>query len=416
MPTIRDQIASLRTAAIEAGIVLPMAKLSDALALCLFNRPYSAVIAAEQAGTPPVADPSRARTVEVASRYRIAADCLAKIVLPVTVAESVPLERDEAPAIRVIDPGWDEIVPLYCKYDRQNQAQRAFLEIDPESEPPTLSAGYSGEIGNAIPFAVWHNRLLRYRLPSAISGSALRELMAADGEVMALARRIVDGYEVHWDGSNHKGRLDRDATDASERLDEMLRNLDETAVCGYVTSACDWLDRDDLDSVWPAGKTIREAETGIEENAAQERVYIDDDVELVLAHMAREALEDDPEGCHAQILDWGLADGCVTIQIDDLETFEEMLETLLPLDNPDYIDDEAIGRGINAAKASLASAGVTPGTAWAAVIKADSGDEHDAAAAAAWRAAELAAARATLPASVPVDRIQRVKLIIRSPE
>lgn len=55
--------------------------------------------------------------------------------------------------------------PLYHQYPQQSQPQPAYIEI---TEDGDVSAGYSGEIGGAVPMAVWHHRTLRVPVHAAM--------------------------------------------------------------------------------------------------------------------------------------------------------------------------------------------------------------------------------------------------------
>ena len=105
---------------------------------------------------------------------------------------------------------------LHVRYPRQSDAQDCYVEIDTRGEG-RLSASANGEIGNAIPFAVYHGLVLRFSIP-ALRGEAANVLLA---EIAPLAERVVAGASEEWDGSNHVGRLDADATEASEEIERL---------------------------------------------------------------------------------------------------------------------------------------------------------------------------------------------------
>lgn len=105
--------------------------------------------------------------------------------------------------------------PLYHHYDREINAQPAYLELD---EDGTVCVDYSGEIGNAITSDVWHGRTLRYPVNPALSQSGIDRLIDA---AMPLLERVYAGHDVEWDGSNFVGRMTDDAAAASEKLERL---------------------------------------------------------------------------------------------------------------------------------------------------------------------------------------------------
>ena len=95
-----------------------------------------------------------------------------------------------------------------CRYQGQFYHQPAYLELDPESK--TLTAGYSGEIGNAIPMAVYHGTVLRFTIPPMTKLRDVRSLMTWIAPACA---RLVDSYDEKWDGHNFYGVWDNDILD-----------------------------------------------------------------------------------------------------------------------------------------------------------------------------------------------------------
>jgi len=127
--------------------------------------------------------------------------------------------------ITINRPSSTDRSPLYHKYPQQTNPQGAYIEIDCENE--SVRAYWNGEIGNAIPFSVYHGHDRRYGVPGTLHGMAITRLFE-DPEFVALCQRIVDGYESHWDGNNHVARLDDDAREAEQELESMLeRYFDE---------------------------------------------------------------------------------------------------------------------------------------------------------------------------------------------
>lgn len=101
---------------------------------------------------------------------------------------------------------------LHHHYQGQTGPQDCFVELD--CEDGELRADWNAEIGNAVPFSVWHNRKLRWAIP-ALRSSAADELLE---RIEPLAERILAGYRSEWDGSNHVGRFTQDADEATEAV------------------------------------------------------------------------------------------------------------------------------------------------------------------------------------------------------
>ena len=79
---------------------------------------------------------------------------------------------------------------LYTRYPGQSAAQSCHVELD--AERGTLSAASNPEIGNAVPMAVHHGRVLRWQI-QPLRADAANALLA---EIAPLAERVVAGYEV----------------------------------------------------------------------------------------------------------------------------------------------------------------------------------------------------------------------------
>jgi len=125
---------------------------------------------------------------------------------------------------------------LYCRYQGQTAPQPCYVELDCESG--TLTAAYNGEIGNAVPMPVWHNRCLRWPIPALREGAAIELLK----EILPLAERVVAGYESVWDGNNHVGEYTDDAQDAQGEIGLACdATCDDTDTHLQVWEAGDWL-------------------------------------------------------------------------------------------------------------------------------------------------------------------------------
>jgi len=131
----------------------------------------------------------------------------------------------------------DDNVPLYYRYACQADCQDAYVELDVESEE--LTADYDGEIGNAVPSSVWHNRVLRFPCSPYLSVSDLEDLL---DKVLPLAQIVCDNAEIEWDGSNHVGVFNAKADSAMEKI-RVLCEETKTEVHN-VYNALDWIAAD----------------------------------------------------------------------------------------------------------------------------------------------------------------------------
>ena len=124
---------------------------------------------------------------------------------------------------------------LHCHYDRQTQQQECYIALNCREK--ILTASYNGEIGNAIPFSVFHGHIRRYGIPCVIADAA-NELM---DEILPLAQRIVDGYESRWDGNNMVAALSHDAKLAEANMEKIIDDYEadeHTGICEW--DASEW--------------------------------------------------------------------------------------------------------------------------------------------------------------------------------
>lgn len=178
-----------------------------------------------------------------------------------------------------------EKCPLYARYPQQYNTQPAYVEINPTAR--TISADYSGEIGNAVPMSVWHGRIIRISVPAEIHGPSLAEYLQLP-ETVAQLEQICDGYDERWDGSNHIGRLTEDAHAVAEQLE---RDIAEDVMVCEVAEVGDWLfSSNRLDAIWEPHMTIEQAVAECEASA-EENWFIDGDIEEALIDQARICVE-----------------------------------------------------------------------------------------------------------------------------
>ena len=176
--------------------------------------------------------------------------------------------------IKITYPEGTPLHPLYYQYDGQTNVQPAYVELDLTADPPTLSAGYSGEIGGGVPMAVWHNRCLRWAVMPNLTAAEIRTLLDT---LAPLAERVANGYEDAWDGSNTLGRFSEDAEYARYRAACACRDV--LTESGGVWDASDWLNA--------LGRAGTIADYGIT------ALSTDDDLEEIGKQMEGEALDQD---------------------------------------------------------------------------------------------------------------------------
>ena len=101
-------------------------------------------------------------------------------------------------------------LPLRCdqyryRYPGQFRSQQAYIELDPEDK--TLRCDWNGEIGNAVPFSVYHRRILRFPFNSEMKLKDVRACMKA---IAPLCVKLIATYDTDWNGSNLVGKFDYD--------------------------------------------------------------------------------------------------------------------------------------------------------------------------------------------------------------
>ena len=130
---------------------------------------------------------------------------------------------DEAKGDKLTVDGLTVYLPMsraayFHWYEGQCSPQGAYLELDPDDK--SLIADWNGEIGNAIPFDVYHGRRMRYGFSPS---TPLQEVRAFMEEIAPLAVRVIAGYSEDYDGNgNLVGRLNEDARDAEDEILDIL--------------------------------------------------------------------------------------------------------------------------------------------------------------------------------------------------
>ena len=124
------------------------------------------------------------------------------------------------------------VTELHKQYSGQSNPQPIFIELDCKSG--TLRADYNGEIGNAIPFSVYHGHDQRFYIP-LMTSNAINSLMA---EIQQLADNLVSGYASVWDGNNHVAQFTDDAKQALKEIEAICEKTESDI---EVWNADEWL-------------------------------------------------------------------------------------------------------------------------------------------------------------------------------
>jgi hypothetical protein len=489
MSSFRELVLNIEARARALGVRLSMAKLRDAISIALVDRPYSAGMAAENAGAlGAVALPPR-HLEKACERYRLDAGVFAEAFaeeLPQDDAVDVPrlfldpvgldarppvftvmLRDDAAPsrgngdalcdldlenyppeivalglekeydrlcediraefgksygspadyhAPTVLDCGAGDgrarpadgltldlenlssgtPAPLYERYATQNSPQSAFVELD---EDGTVTADWSGEIGNAVPSFVWHGRTLRFSVSPNVVGKRLLKYLEGDGR--PLLARIHAGHEVEWDGSNQRGRLSEDAEEASAQLEADLAEIDEVPVW----PVDEWLfGAQSLADAW-SREPLEELARSLEEQARRDGLQLDGEVKEALLCRAKELVEEEcDDELTRHVVRTLVREGEVKLLRyaewiaragDGADVAEAELDRDLPTTSLYIMDSgassEEIDRGRWAAEASFEASGVSVAQAYIASLLRAEDVPYVAAHAEAWDEAERAA-------------------------
>jgi transcriptional regulator with XRE-family HTH domain len=141
---------------------------------------------------------------------------------------------------------------LFAQYQGQSEPQGAYIELD--TQAGTLHASYNAEIGNAIPFSVYHGLDRRYGIPILTADTANRVMR----EIAPLADRIIAGTKAEWDGNNTVAILNDDALAAEEEIEERLGLPSD----GYGDGPNQGFDDSDLVAVWDIDGATNGSEVG----------------------------------------------------------------------------------------------------------------------------------------------------------
>ena len=103
--------------------------------------------------------------------------------------------------------------PLYVQYDRQTNAQDAYVEIHADG---TVDYESNSEIGNAVPVSVWHGRIRRIPIPNHLTPTGYQQLHDFIKDELEI---LINGMDEKWDGSNWVGTLTEEARETLDQLE-----------------------------------------------------------------------------------------------------------------------------------------------------------------------------------------------------
>lgn len=112
------------------------------------------------------------------------------------------------------------------------------VELDSVGEPelwlslsgdaPSISTNVRPEWQNGATPDVWHRRS-GVTLPAAVGKDFVDTMESQEEEIAELAERIWAGHSIEWDGNNHVGVFDEDATEALAELEALCQEAADSA-------------------------------------------------------------------------------------------------------------------------------------------------------------------------------------------
>lgn len=243
----KQTVASLRARARKAGITLGMAKLNDAIAKALYQRPYSSLVASERAGNVLEPELDQARAIRVADEYNIPS---AVFLHHLAWAFSGP-EDCEVRGILTF-PSWlrgflhREPRPFNDGFRRSEMGYRPLLTI---SRQGAVSLSNMHRTDLPIHPGRWTGENFYLHVPLRANGQALWNLLV--GEAQPLIAQVLSTYPFE----PYSFRYDDPRRVAFEKLSKLIRALPlDNAILVH-----DWIDRHSIRELWPSGMLIDDA-------------------------------------------------------------------------------------------------------------------------------------------------------------
>jgi hypothetical protein len=123
-----------------------------------------------------------------------------------------------------LKPGYtypDRNPPLYMHYPGQHEPQGAYVQLHPDGE---VEFGVNGEIGNAVPESVFHDRIVR--ICGVDPYLSLKGIDKLHREIRPILEDVAAGHSIEWNGNNNVGRLTEEAEEARERIMQLFWQAD----------------------------------------------------------------------------------------------------------------------------------------------------------------------------------------------
>jgi hypothetical protein len=187
----------------------------------------------------------------------------------------------------------EEGAPLY-ESRSDTEVGQAYLNLDLEDGEVSVTTGHYQ--GDGIPMREWHGEIQSWKFGSTcISGEQLEKLVQ---KALPLLARVNDGGYIEWDGSNHVGQLNEDASDAERELEDLLEQVEGDIEAWQAGDwFCEYRDSQFLQELSDAGSVealIEQLESEVDHDTVIEGLssYIEERVEEFLKAI-EEWIEDD---------------------------------------------------------------------------------------------------------------------------
>lgn len=248
---------------------------------------------------------------------------------------------------------------IYTKYASEYSAQPAILRLNLETGE--VDAYVWGNIGGGIAGRAFNGVDQEWKIPP-LTVDGFRRFV---DRVSSMLQDVLDGATVEWDGSNHRGTLDDDAQDASDRIHEAIRDIPDSDVY-QVWDASDYYEpADALDDLCLNAQSTDEeiAKVASREVDAADVVLDEEDVVDYLTNLRDEALADLVDGATCTVdLD--------TVETTDARTWQADISVAVTVAIGEETVDETVHVTIGVPTSDIGSAeaaGHVPSSVWSSV-------------------------------------------------
>lgn len=179
---------------------------------------------------------------------------------------------------------------LYHQYPGESTPQSAYIELN--CQTGNLIADWDAETGSAVPARVYHATALRWPIPPTYTPKGVNLLI---DKIAPIARCVLAGFSVEWDGNNNVGAYTESAESAITAIESLcaaaMNDTDENHhICPWTPG--DWLADASWDDIFPATDTPETAAQAIVDNAASECALIIGGQDAVVAYLRDRAVYD----------------------------------------------------------------------------------------------------------------------------